>query len=77
MRHRTNVIEELRGERQVSAEEQIARARRVVLKLPKPESTGESRQVLYVFLTRARHRLLVSVAPGDVPAHRQAMGLVP
>lgn len=41
------------------------------------DADEESRQVLYVSLTRTRRRLLVRVAQGDVPAHCQAMGLHP
>jgi superfamily I DNA/RNA helicase len=40
------------------------------------DADQESRQVLYVSLSRARHRLLVRVAEGDIPAHCLAMGLV-
>ena len=39
------------------------------------DSDTESKQVLYVSLTRTRHRLLVRVAQGDVPANCHAMGL--
>jgi superfamily I DNA/RNA helicase len=39
------------------------------------DSDTESKQVLYVSLTRARHRLLVRVAEDDVSASCQAMGL--
>jgi superfamily I DNA/RNA helicase len=41
------------------------------------DSDTESKQILYVSLTRARHRLLVRVAEGDIPASCQAMGLTP
>ncbi len=41
------------------------------------DSDTESKQVLYVSLTRTKHRLLVRVAQGDVPASCQAMGLAP
>ncbi len=41
------------------------------------DSDTESKQVLYVSLTRARHRLLVRVAEGDIPSSCQAMGLSP
>lgn len=35
----------------------------------------EDRQLLYVALTRARHRLVVRVADGEAPKHCKAMGL--
>jgi superfamily I DNA/RNA helicase len=41
------------------------------------DADAESRQILYVSLTRTRHRLFVRVAEGDIPVHCQAMGLVP
>ncbi len=41
------------------------------------DSDTESKHVLYVSLTRTKHRLLVRVAQGDVPASCQAMGLAP
>lgn len=39
------------------------------------DADTESKQVLYVSLTRTKYRLLVRVAQGDVPASCRAMGL--
>jgi hypothetical protein len=39
------------------------------------DAEPESRQLLYVSLTRARHRMLVRVAEGEIPEHCKAMGL--
>ncbi len=39
------------------------------------DDDDEDRQILYVSLTRARQRLLVRLADGEVPEHCKAMGL--
>lgn len=40
-----------------------------------PDDDEEQRQLLYVALTRARQRLLIRTAAGELPKHCEAMGL--